>query len=204
MMLEDIAIQYINQSENALRLIHYGIVIAGGVIAGLAHESETEMSRAPYLAYAGLFFFGVRATQLVWFGSMLAMDGGYLWVFMLIDVAVSLAFGYAIGVIAKARSRDAYGHARMAFLAFVPIAAFWLFFTPPKKAVSLQRVPTTRLFSGKLGVLTGVVLLVAGVVLATFIRIELTRMGEEAAIQRSNLAATLREMAAEVVGTHAH
>ena len=131
-MLEDAAIQYVNQSEDNLRLIGYGIVIAGAVLAAIVHKSNAERRRAPYFAYSGLLLFIAAAAQLVWFGSIPAMKGGFLWVFMLVDIVVDLAVGYAFGVIAMARSRDAYGHARMAALAFIPIANFWLLLTPSK------------------------------------------------------------------------
>ena len=51
----------------------------------------------------------------------------------------------------------------MAFLGFIPIAGFWLLLTPSKNKLSTNRVPTIPLFSGRLGVLTGFVLLAAGV-----------------------------------------
>ncbi len=123
-MLEDIAIQYVSQTEDSLRLISYVITIAGAVAAATFHKSSAELRRAPYFAYSGLLFFIAAASQLVWFGSISAMTGGFLWVLTLMDVIVGLGVGYAIGIIAMARSRDAFGHARMAALAFIPIANF--------------------------------------------------------------------------------
>ena len=125
-MLEDIAIQYVNQTEESLRLLSYGITIIGAIAAGIFHKNKTELLRAPYFAYSGLLFLVSAASQLVWFGSVQAIIDGFLWVFMLVDVVVGLAVGYAFGIIAMARSRDAFGHARMAFLAFIPIANLWL------------------------------------------------------------------------------
>ena len=210
-MLEEIAIQYVNQTEDSLRLISYGITIAGAFVAAIFHKSSAELRRAPYFAYSGLLFFIAAASQLVWFGSIPAMTGGFLWVFMLVDVVVGLGAGYAFGIIAMARSRDAYGHARMAVLAFIPIANFWLLLTPSKSDVSANRAPTIRLLTGALGGLTGFVLLFAGVALGAFIQVETNRMVAEAendpAMQRAGidmmlrgqgLEETLRQMAAEV------
>jgi hypothetical protein len=139
------------------------------------------------------------------------MTGGFLWVFMLVDVVVGLGVGYAFAIIAMARSRDAYGHGRMAVLAFIPIANFWLLLTPSKSNVSANRSPTIPLLTGALGVLTGFVLLVAGVALGAFIQVETNRMVAAAendpAMQQASidimlrgegLEATLRQMAAEV------
>lgn len=200
-MLEDVAIQYVSQSEDDLRLIGYGITVAGAVVAGLLNRSSAELRRAPYFAYSGLLFLIVAASQLVWFGSIPAMTGGYLWVFMLVDVVVGLAVGYAFGVIAMARSRDAYGHGRMAALAFIPLANFWLLLTPSKNSTSPNSTPTIPLLSGALGVVTGFVLLFAGVALTTFIRIETERMAvaaqDDPAMQEAGLDMMLRSSGLE-------
>lgn len=210
-MLEEIAIQYVNQTEDRLRLISYGITIAGAVVAAIFHKSNAELRRAPYFAYSGLLFFIAAASQLIWFGSISAMIGGFLWIFMLVDVVVGLGVGYAFGIIAMARSRDGFGHARRAVLAFIPIANFWLLLTPSKGDVSANRAPTIPLLTGGLGVLTGFVLLFAGVALGTFIQVETDRIVAESendpAMQRASidmmlraqgLEETLRQMAAEV------
>lgn len=210
-MLEDTAILYVSQTEDSLRLISFGITIAGAIVAAVFHTSSAELRRAPYFGYSGLLFFIAAASQLVWFGSIPAMTGGFLWVFMLVDVIVGLGVGYAFGIIAMARSRDAYGHARMAVLAFIPIANFWLLLTPSKNDVSANRAPTIPLLTGALGVLTGFVLLVAGGALGAFIQVETNRMVAEAendpARQRAGidmmlrgqgLEETLRQIAAEV------
>lgn len=179
-MLEEIAIQYVSQSEDILRLLSYGVTIAGAVIAAIFHKSQSELRRAPYFAYSGLLFFIVAAGQLVWLGSIPAITGGYLWVFMALDVAIGLTVGYGFGVIAMARSRDAYGHARMAVLAFIPLANFWLLLTPSKNEMSANRAPTIPLLTGGIGVLTGILLLGAGIALSSYITVESNRIAMEA------------------------
>lgn len=210
-MLEQIALSYINQSVDILRLTSYGFCVIGAIIAGVFYKSSSELKRAPYFAYSGLFFFIAAASQIVWLSSIPALTGGFVWIFMLVDIFAALGIGFAIGIIAMARSRDAYGHARMAALAFIPIANFWLLLTPSRKELSANRVPTIPLLTGIFGVLTGFVLLIAGVVLSAFIQIEANRIVAEAendpALQRSEmdmmlrgqgLEETLRQMAAEV------
>jgi hypothetical protein len=195
-MLEELAIQYVGHPEYIGRLISYGISIAGALVAAAFHKSTAELRRAPYFAYSGLLFFTAAASNLVWFGLIQAMTGGFLWVFMLVDVIVGLGTGYAFGVIAMARSRDAYGHARLAFLAFIPIALFWLLVTPSKREVSANRIPTIPLLTGALGVLTGVVLFFAGGALAAFIQMETDRIAAAAkkdpAMQRASVDIMLR------------
>ena len=206
-MLEELALQYVNQDEGDLRLIGYGFAVVGGVLAGLTHKSSHGLARAPYFACSALLVLLAVVLRLVWLGSFPAMAGGYLWVFVLVDVLVSIALGYGIGVIAMARSRDAYGHSRLAFLAFIPFANFWLLLTPSKVALSLNRTPTIPLLAGGLGVVTGFVLLG----LSSFIGFEGERMAQDALndsavqeigldfmIQAEGLEATLQQMAAEV------
>ena len=139
------------------------------------------------------------------------MIGGFLWVLVLVDVVVGLAVGYAIAMTAMARSRDAYGHARMAFLAFIPLANFWLLLAPTKNDLSPNSAPTIPLLTGALGVLTGFALLVAGIALGAFIQVETNRMvadaerdpglqrtGVDIMLRGQGIEETLRQMAAEV------
>ncbi len=207
-MLEEFALQYVSQSEDGLRLSGYAIAIVGAVAAGFFHSRNSALRRAPYFAYSGLLFLIVAASQLVWLGSIPAMTGGYLWVFMLIDVAVRLAVGYAFGVIAMARSRDAYGHGRMAALAFIPFANLWLLLTSSKYDISANRAPTIPLLSGGVGVVAGFVFFAAGGALTAFIRYEGERMaaaaqddpamqqfGIDMMLRSGGLVDTLREVA---------
>lgn len=179
-MFEDIAIQYANQSEDQFRLIAYGLVICGAVVAGLFHKSRDELQRAPYFVYSGLLFLLLSASRLVWLGAVPALTGGYLWVLMTSDVVSSLAVGYGLGVIATARSRDAAGHGRLAALAFIPLANLWLYVAASKKQQSANRVPTIPLISGGLGAATGFVLLIASLFLGGCIRAETARLAAEA------------------------
>ncbi|MFQ5915518.1 MAG: hypothetical protein ACE5JS_20300 [Nitrospinota bacterium] len=165
-MLEEIALKYVNQTEDDLRVIAYGLAILGAVIAGVVTRSKSELRRAPYFAFSGLLIFARATTQFVWLGSLPAMTGGYLWVLMVVDVVGSVVIGYFIGVIAMARSRDAFGHARYAALAFIPLANFILLLKMSKTQTSANRIPTIPLLTGGLGVLSGFVMLVAGVALS--------------------------------------
>lgn len=210
-MIEDLAIQYVKQTQNSLLLILYGIYIVGAVVAAIFQKSSVELRRAPYFAYSGLLYLIAHAEQLVWFGFSPAITGGFLWVLMFVDVVVGLGIGYALGVIAMARARDAYGDARMAILAFIPFANFWLLLTRPKSEVSANRAATIPLLTGGLGVLTGFVALIAGGALGVFSQLEMDRMAAEAEndpsmlragidmiLREQGLGETLRQMAAEV------
>lgn len=179
-MLEAIAIQFVSQSEDTLKAAAYGLVVVGAVIAALATRSNAEIARTPYFAYSAIILFAVSVAQIVWLQSLSAMMGGYLWLLMLVSIAASLIGGFSLCRIAMARSRDAYGHGRSAFLAFIPIANFWLLLTPTRNAVSANRTPTIPLFSGGLGVLTGFVLLVAASSVTAFIDMQAREMEQRA------------------------
>ena len=56
-----------------------------------------------------------------------------------IDVILLAVSGYFVGVIAMARSRDAFKHGYYAALAFIPIAHFVLTFKRSKSKVSTDR-----------------------------------------------------------------
>ena len=107
-MLEDLAIQFVIQSEDTLKGIGLGLTIVGAVIAVIITRSKVEIARTTYFAYSALIFFAVSAVQIVWLQSIPAMTGGYLWVLMAISLTASIAGGYFFCRIAIARSHDAY------------------------------------------------------------------------------------------------
>ncbi len=164
--MEELAYQYAQMSEDELRTLNYALTILGGLAGGLTGRSNAELLRAPYFAFSCLV---ILASGVVSYASVPfmvpAMSGGYFWVLVAATLAVPLIGGFFIARIAKSRSRDAYGHPRMAALAFIPIANFWLLLTPSKNEVSANRVPTIPLLSGGLGVVSGFVIFLAGVAL---------------------------------------
>ena len=202
-MLEDLALQYSEVSEDDMRLIGYGLAILGGIIGGLTYRSTTEIRRAHYFALSGLIFLCVA---VVTFGGMAfivqALVGGYFWVIVAAEMLATVVGGFFFARIAADRSRDAYGHGRMAALAFIPFANFWLLLTQSKNETSANRAPTIPLLTGGLGVLSGFVLLAAGIFLSVYAQVDGMRRVEEAAaagvFNEAMLDRTLATMAAEL------
>lgn len=202
-MLEDLALRYSELTEDVLRQISYGLVILGGIIGGLTYRSTIEIRRAHYFALSGLIFLCVA---VVTFGGLAfivqALVGGYFWVIVAAEMLATVVGGFFFARIAADRSRDAYGHGRMAALAFIPLANFWLLLTPSKTETSANRAPTIPLLTGGLGVLSGFVLLGAGISLSTYAQVDGMRRVEEAAaagvFNEAMLDRTLATMAAEV------
>jgi hypothetical protein len=168
-MLEDLAIAYATLSSGHLLAIGYAFTVLGGLIAAIGNRSTATLARAPYFAYTALIFFAVSAMQIVWLQFVQALTRGHLWVLVLITIAARIIAGFFFGRIAAARSRDAYGHGRLAALAFIPLANLWLLFTASKSDVPDNRMPTIRVFSGELGVLSGLLLLFTGTVVSAFV-----------------------------------
>ena len=191
-------------------MIVYGLLIAGAIVATITVRSKAEIARAPYFAYSAVIAFAVSAAQIVWLLTTPALMGGYLSLIVAVWFVALVAGGYFFCDIAMARSRDAYGHARMGFLAFIPIANFWLLFTPSKDKTSVSRAATIPLLTGGPGVLTGLVALAATAGLNVYLEAQV-RMMEQAAdldpgspqasieqlISVEGLEETLRIMAAE-------
>ena len=137
------------------------------------------------------------------------MAGAYLWVLLAVQLVTLVLVGYFIGIIAMERSRDAYGHGRMAALAFIPVANLWLLATRSKNEVSANRIPTIPLLTDGRGVVSGIVMIVAGVYLSAYAEVEVERRVAEAGteqqsvllaslIRSQGLEAALQQMAAEV------
>lgn len=181
-MLEGIAFKFISQSESSLNGLSYGLTVVGAVIGAFLIRSKTEMARAPYFAYSALIVFLASAAQFVWLQTFPAMAGGYLWLLVLTSVATALISGFTLCSIAKARSRDAYGHARLAALAFIPVANFWLLLTPSKNRELSSGASTPSLVTGPIGVVTGFVLLAAAAGVTGFFKQQMRQLGEQSQV----------------------
>ena len=202
-MIEDLALQYSQLPEPLLQVISYGLVIFGGIIGGLTNRSEAEIKRALYFALSGLIFFSASAVSLALNAYIVqALAGGFSWIIFGLGMFIAVVSGFFFARIAAARSRDAYGHGRMAVLGFIPFANFWLLLNPTKNEASSNRAPTIPLLSGTIGALCGFVLMVAGKGLSTYADVDGMRRIEEAAasgvFDEAILERTLATMAAEV------
>ncbi len=182
--MEELAFQYATLSESDRGLVLWVITVIGAIVAAFTTRSASELQRAGYFAFSGMLFllmiFVSVGTMTFAFSGMFfllmtfisvgtmtlllvqAIVGGFSWVIAGLEILIILVFGFFFGRVAMARSRDAYGHSGMAVLAFVPLANLWLLFTPSKNKISANRVPTIPLLSGGLGVVSGLVMLIAG------------------------------------------
>ncbi len=208
MFLEEMAYDYVFVSADSAGPIAYGLTIGGALLAGLTNKTNMELLRVPYFVYSAVLFFLTSAAQIVWLGSAAAMAGGNLWILSLVDISVRFGAGYALGLIAMARSRDGSGSWSPCCSGVHSFANLWLLFSPAKQGVSKNRFQTPPLVSGGLGIFFGFALLFAGVGVAAFVRtnverntrdsVELQEAGIDFLIRANGLEAALHDMAATV------
>lgn len=202
-MLEEFALRYSNLSDDQLRAVSYSLIVLGGIVGGITNRSVAEIRRAPYLATTGVIFLCVSVVAFAGMTFIVqALIGGFFWVILALEMAANLVAGFFIARIAAARSRDAYGHGRRAALAFIPLANLWLLTAPSKTEFSVNRAPTIPLLTDSLGVLSGLVLLAAGIGLSSYAGAEGVRRVDAASaaglFNEVMLERTLAVMAAEV------
>lgn len=194
-MLEDIAIQYVALDEGAQRAMGFGLIIVGAVAAGILSNSKAELGRAPYFSYTALLLLIIVSVQLVWLYSIQAMIGGYLWLFVVVDVVATVVIGFFCGQIAMARSRDAFGHGRNAVLAFIPFANFVLLFKRSRSAISFGQ------FYGGMHVILGVVMFIMAGATSGYLRESIERQADQVssdpASQQALLDITIRSRGLE-------
>lgn len=125
-----------------------GVLLLGFVLALLIHRRNSwTLPRAPYfVAGAGLVFLQ-SLVSMAWLASanvsanVIEPDG--LWLFIAVILFGLMVFGYLYGMISLARSIDAFGNGRAAWMAVVPIAFLVLWFKAPladKKPNSVIRM----------------------------------------------------------------
>ncbi|MGD1879498.1 MAG: hypothetical protein ACFB13_18610 [Kiloniellaceae bacterium] len=125
------------------------------------------------------------------------------------DVMSSVVVGYFYGIVAMARSRDAFGTRRYAALAFIPLANLWLLLKPSKNESAAD--PTIPILTGGFGVATGFVFYLGAVGLSSYLATEVDRIAESAThnthaqqvsidylLRANGLEATLEQLAVGV------
>lgn len=121
-----------------------GVLLLGFVLALLIHRrSSWTLRRVPYfVAVAGLVVLQ-SLVSMAWLASANVIEPDGLWLFIAVILFGLMVFGYLYGMISLARSLDAFGNGRAAWIAVVPIAFLVLWFKPPledKKPASVIRM----------------------------------------------------------------
>lgn len=154
-MLEEFAVDYLIQGPRQMLGYMLCSVVVGGLASAFYPKSDVTLTRAPYLFYFGLNYFLTSLVDLPSVKTPQAIETGTAWILVLISVLSNFAFGFFMGRLAAARSRDAYGHATAAILAFIPFANLWLYFVRSKGAPAAPK--PSWLTRGFVGVLASIV-----------------------------------------------
>lgn len=157
-VLEQFAISFINLGQEVQSGLIVFFVLVGALVAGFSSNSQNRMKRGAYFLNNSFIVLGLTLSGIIWLASTPALIGGYLWIIVLASVVMSMVAGYFFGLIAMARSRDAYGSNGYAILAFIPIANLWLLFTG-SKAVDTAVEQKAGFSGGVASVLVGLFLL---------------------------------------------
>lgn len=155
---ENLAIGYIEFAED-IEAYNFVIVYASALVIGMFKTVNYRMQRGTYFLNTALIVLAVSVAQLIWFLVAPAIANGFLSILVIVDITVWILSAYALIIVAKARSNDAYGHARYAALGFIPIANFWLLFTPSKDDFTVK-LPS--FLTGGTAVFLGLIISVGG------------------------------------------
>lgn len=208
-MLEEFALNLLSRTEGELMALGLLLSVAGFVVSLLFRRGATlSLRRVPYFIWTAAVFGLVSALPLAWLLTFEASRNGILWLLVSIVFGGVFASGIAYGVLGHARSVNAYGNGRSAWMAIVPFVNLVLFF---KRPLDWTKGTWGKLVANALGILFGFFLLLLGGGLGKVAEHEAEAMAQRAesdpALQQAGidmmlrgqgLEGTLRQMAAEV------
>ncbi|QNT69003.1 hypothetical protein [Defluviicoccus vanus] len=168
-MLEELAYRFLEQGYTVRYLTGSGAVVLGGTVAALVWTEVGRLQRAPYFALSALLLLASAVVESVQLAQPQMAAAGLLWAILLIDMLRLLVFGFLYGVVAMARSQDAYGTRGYAVLAFAPVANLILLFRPSKDDAAAGGAWAVAL-RGRRGVVCGLL-----ATMAAFLAIEVQR-----------------------------
>lgn len=93
------------------------------------------MTRAPYFLGNAVIVFVAALSAAFLVPSTATVGGESVWLFVLCWALAQAACGFFLWRLAASRSRDAYGHAKAAIIAFIPLINIWLIAVPSRDEV---------------------------------------------------------------------
>ncbi len=188
-----------------------GVALVGFAAAFFVRaNARSRLARAPYFALSMLLYLCASVMSCLWLFSYRAALTGTLWTIYAAAFVFALGAGYVLGVLAIARSRDAFGSQGYGILSFIPVLNLILFFKGPntQAAPAAVEIPVLRVFRGGIGIALGVLLLCASSVLSGLQKIVLQSIMATVpledvlrpAVRAIGIEDTLQRMAAAVHG----
>ena len=133
MAVEEFATTYLVQGPVDLWLSVCALVCVGGLIGGVAGFAMTSrLRRRAFFFWSSLFILIVSFSQYWMLDGPEAIAANEAGPLALRLMLVPALVGFPLGLMAAARSRDAFGHPKAAPLAFVPLANLWLLLAPSR------------------------------------------------------------------------
>ena len=208
-MLEEFAISLTNQNEGVLVLFGLGLLIVGFIVAlRVRSDAIWSLRRVPYFIMSAATAVLISAVPLAWLLTFEAMKNEVYWVLTTTIFLAIAAVGYVYGVLAHARSVNAYGEGSGAWMGLVPFANLVLIFKQPLEATKSGWAGFVLNITG---VIFGVFLLgigqvltdvgdnaIEGMVQRTENEPELISLSIEGILRSQGLEETLRQVATEV------
>lgn len=135
-MLEGLTITVFQMGHDAFLGLNYVVVLLGAGMAALfLRAPKAPLARSWYYCYTSITLFLLAALGFVWvlYGPLVKLGVSFL--VLLVSALAALAMGVFLAQINRARSLDAFGHGRRAWMGFVPPFNLVLLFQKSADAV---------------------------------------------------------------------
>lgn len=136
-MTEEFAIDFILRAEWQIWVTAFLLAVIGGAISALLFISNARMARTPYFLGNSIILLVAALSKVLLVPTHGAFEKGYLGAWLVLWGLVQVGCGFTLWRLALARSRHAFGHCRLAALAFIPFANLWLMVAPAEEEPSL-------------------------------------------------------------------
>jgi hypothetical protein len=171
--MEELAFRLTELEEWQGMLLNFGTFVAGFLVALMARRGATlSLRRVPHLQLLSLHALALALAGFLGLLVPSAVEAGRMWMVMATQFAVMAVGGYILGVLSHARSVNAYGDGRHAWMGIIPIANLILM---TKRPLDWQPDTWRTGFLNALGVLGAVIMMVISAMFGRLAEIQVAR-----------------------------
>lgn len=193
--MENLAFQVIMMEEGELMLLGVACMIVGFVIAlRLRRHSTLSLRRVPHFLYLAFVTGLISAAPLAWTLTSVAVNAGMLWALVGFVFSMIALAGFATGVLAHARSVNAYGDGSGAWMGIVPFANLFLML---KRPLDWRSSGWKDRSLNAIGTIAGFVMLILGTGVGKVAEEMTNQMADDAANQSAMLAGMAKAQGVE-------
>lgn len=128
--MEEFAFAFANSGEFVPVCTAWVALFIGGYLYARRPKFNFVLKRSSYTLLSGLVYISAMAGGVVYLASPEAMAGAYFFWIVVASHAIFTAVGYLCGIIAVARSLDAYGNRSRWYFCLIPLICLLLNFKP--------------------------------------------------------------------------